>query len=509
MQLTMIPASYGEWIDLVYRRRRTALGSAMIIFGLVVVGTLIWPPVYASTCQVLVQDNRAQLLVSPGMQGNSQQSPSAITNPVSEQDLNSERELITSLYLVKEVVADMPVPPAFTRKPEMALGLIKGVMKLPVTGYRALHAVPHQSPREAWASDITRHLSASVIKRSNIIEVEFHSSDRVWTKTLLVRLMSKYLEFHAYLSHDPEAQQFFEEQASILKSRLDKSDDELRDYQLKTGIGDLDEQKRSMIARISELESKATAEEANISGTDEQLAIFASELHSTPERIEKESRSEQNMALQQLKPQVMQLRAEKAELLSRYQPNSQRIREIDAKLASEESILDSENHLEVNEETIDSNPVWTTIQTAMMQAAGDVAAQKARRAQYAGDVAAAQQQLATLISNGVDLRHLQRQVNTDQSAYAIYVQKTEEARTSEALNNNKLMNVSVAQPPNAPLQPESPNVPLNLFIGLLMAGVFGLAAACWEEERDPRIFSSGAVKSASGLSIIGVVDQSA
>jgi uncharacterized protein involved in exopolysaccharide biosynthesis len=508
MQLTMIPASYGEWIDLVYRRRRTAIGSALIIFGLIAVGTLVWPPVYASTCQVLVQDNRAQLLVSPGMQGSAQQGPSAISNPVSEQDLNSERELITSEYLVKQVVADMPVPPAFTRKPEMALAMIKGVIKLPITGYRALHDVPHQSPKDAWATDIARNLDASVIKRSNIIEVEFHSSDRAWTKTLLDRLMSKYLDFHAYLSHDPEAQQFFEEQASILKSRLDKSDDELRDYQLKTGIGDLEEQKHALITRISDLEAQATSEAANISGTEQQLAMFTSELQTTPVRIQKESRSEQNMALSQLKPQVMQLRAEKAELLSRYQPNSQRITEINAKLASEESILDSENHLEVNEETVDSNPVWITIQTAMMQATSDVAAEKAKRAQYAVDIAAAKQQLAALVSNGVDLQHLQRQVNTDQSAYAIYVQKTEEARTSEALNNNKLMNVSVAQPPNAPLQPQSPNVPLNLCVGLLMAGAFGLAAACWEEERDPRIFSSGAVNAASGLTIIGVVDES-
>jgi uncharacterized protein involved in exopolysaccharide biosynthesis len=391
----------------------------------------------------------------------------------------------------------------------MALAMVKGVMHLPVEGYSALHAVPRTAPKDAWANDIERNLSASVLKRSNIIEVEFHSSDRQWTKTFLVRLMSKYLEFHAYLSHDPEAQQFFEQQVAILKDRLDKSDNELRDYQLKTGIGDLDEQKHAMIARISELENQAANAAANISGTEQQIAMFTTELQTTPDRIKKESRSVQNMALQQLKPQVMQLRAERAELLSRYQPNSQRITEIDAKLASEESILDRENHLEVNEETVDSNPVWATIQTDMMQATGTVAAQKAMHDQYAIDIAQAQDQLAALVSNGVNLQHLQRQVSADQSAYAIYVQKTEEARTSEALNNNKLMNVSVAQPPIAPVQPVSPNVLLNLCVGFMMAGAFGLAAACWEEERDPRIFSSGAVNAACGLPIIAVLDENA
>ena len=457
----------------------------------------------------MVQDNRAQLLVSPGLQENAQQSPSAITNPVSEQDLNSERELITSLYLVKLVVADIPVPRAYTRKPGMALAMMKGVMRLPLTGYRAVHDIPRLTPKDAWALEIARNLSASVIKRSNIIEVEYQSSNRRWTKDLLDRLMSKYLEFHAHLSHDPEAQQFFEEQATILKDRLETSDDALRAYQLKTGIGDLAEQKRVTIAHISELENQAATADAQVSGSEQQITMLASELKTTPERIQKESRSVQNLALEQLKPQVMQLRAERAELLSRYQPNSQRIRVIDAKLASEESILDRENHLEVNEETMDSNPVWTTIQTDMKQAIGNVAAQKAMGEQFGEDIAVSKQQLAALVSNGVDLERLQRQVSADQSAYVAYVQKTEEARTSEALNSNKLMNVSVAQPPIAPVQPVSPDVPLNLCIGLLMAAAFGLATAYWEEERDPRIFSSAAASAASGLPIIALLDERA
>lgn len=509
MNLTMIPLNYRDWIDLIYRRRRTAIGAALVIFGVIAAGTLIWPPLYASSCQIMVQDNRAQLLVSPGLQQNSQQSPSAIANPVSEQDLNSERELITSLYLVKLVVADLPIPHAYTRKSGATVGLVKGLLRLPLAGYGALHDIPRVTPKDAWAFDITRNLGASVIKRSNIIEVEYRSSDRQWSKDLLDRLMTKYLEFHAHLSHDPEAQRFFEEQAMMLKDRLETSDNKLRAFELKTGISNLEEQKRSIIALIAELENEAAKAGAQVSGNEQKITTLASVLTTTPSRIQKESRSVQNLALDQLKPQVMQLRAERAELLSRYQPNSRRIQEIDAKLASEEAILDRENHLEVNEETVDSNPVWTTLQTDMKQATGNVAEQKAMRAEYGTEIAAANQQLAELVSNGVDLDRLQREVNADQGAYVAYVQKTEEARTSEALNTNKLMNVSIAQPPIIPAQPISPNVPMNLLIGLLLAGTFGLAAAFWEEERDPRIFSSAAVNASSGLPIIAVIGERA
>ena len=76
------------------------------------------------------------------------------------------------------------------------------------------------------------------------------------------------------------------------------------------------------------------------------------------------------MALAQLKPQVMQLRAERAELLTRYQPDSERIRQIDAKLAAAQKILDTEDHLEVSEKSTDINPLWETINTNLESGQG-------------------------------------------------------------------------------------------------------------------------------------------
>jgi uncharacterized protein involved in exopolysaccharide biosynthesis len=505
----MIPTKFNEWIEIGYRRRYIALTAGLTIFSVIVAGTLMLSPVYVSNCQILVQDNRAELLVSPGLQENAPQSPSALANPVSEQDLNSERELVTSLYLIRLVVADLPVPVTYNRQSGLSLGELKQVVRLPLTGYAALHDIPRLSPRDAWATDIARNISASVLKRSNIIEVDFRSHDARWSKDFLDRLIIKYMEFHAHLSHDPQAQRFFEEQTALLKSRLETSDDQLRDFQLKTGIGNLDEQKQALIARISELENESAKTEATMSGNQQEVSTLGSELKTMPQRIQKESRSVQNMALQQLKPQVAQLRAERAELLTRYQPNSERIKQIDAKLESEEGILDQENHLEVNEQTTDVNPVFTTIQTQLEQANSSAAEQKAIHDQLTRAIADANQELASLVTNGVDLQRLQRQVGADQDAYSSYVRKTEEARASEALNSNKLLNVSIAQPPMLPTQPSSPSVPLNFAVAIVIAIVFALAAAYWAEEQDPRIYSSSVVNHLTGLPVIAVVNERA
>ena len=177
----------------------------------------------------------------------------------------------------------------------------------------------------------------------------------------------------------PRRRSFTKQQTNLLKARLEASEGQLRDFQLKTGIGNLDEQKQALIARISDLQSTAAKTDAQISGDQQQVTALQSQLGSTPGRIEKETRQVQNLALQQLKPQVMQLRAERAELLTRYQPTSERIKQIDAKLASEEKILDNENHLEVNEQSTDVNPVWITLQTDLKQASTTASSGKATR----------------------------------------------------------------------------------------------------------------------------------
>jgi small-conductance mechanosensitive channel len=73
---------------------------------------------------------------------------------------------------------------------------------------------------------------------------------------------------------------------------------------------------------------------ASLDADDSLVANLQAQLAHTPQRLAKESKVVQNMALQQLKPQVLQLESERAELLSRYQPTSARIREIDAKLGA-------------------------------------------------------------------------------------------------------------------------------------------------------------------------------
>jgi capsular polysaccharide biosynthesis protein len=60
-------------------------------------------------------------------------------------------------------------------------------------------------------------------------------------------------------------------------------------------------------------------------------------------------------------------------------------------------------------------------------------------------------------------------------------------------------------PPTEPAEPRFPTIGLNLAGGLVLALFAGLAAAWWEERRDPTIYSTSAIAQSSTVPVIAVL----
>ena len=278
---------------------------------------------------------------------------------------------------------------------------------------------------------------------------------------------------------------------------------------MQNGITDLPAQKQALVNRLSDLEGQNQRTSTDLAFAREQVTMLQTQLGATPNQVAKETRSVQNLALQQLKPQVAQLQAERAELLARYQPTSQRIQEIDAKLAAAQHILDHEDHLEVQEKSTDLNPVWVTVDTNLQDSRVKAASLQASVKVLDDEIQKLHVALDKMVNNAVAMERLERQVMTDRETYLSYVRKSEEARTAGALNLNKILNVSIAQPPSTPLRPVFPNVPLNLMVGLLLGAALGVGVAYLEEMQDERVFSAATIADVCNLETIAILRNQA
>lgn len=487
------------WLEMALRRRRTLVAVSLTVFGVLALGSMLWPPHYRSSAKVLVHADRAELLVSPGMKQGSGNEPAVVASPVTEQDLNSEAELLASRYLIERTLAAGSKAEK-TGLASRAAGALQYVFALPQSSYDLLHGVSSPSAQELIAGRLARKLSVSVIKRSNVIEVSFRSNDAVMSQDFLSRLLDQYQELHALISHDPKAERFFLAQAGLLAERLSKAEERLQSTQLQTGITDLASQRSALVNQVYLLEAEHRKAAAELAAAREQILSLQKQIVTAPKNLAKESRIVQNLALQSLKPQILQLETERAELLSRYRPDSGRIREIDAKLAAARKILARENRTEVQETTTDLNPTWLALDSSLAQARSNAAALAASEAALRAQVEEGRAQMRALATDGLLVERTQREVDADQEAYLSYVRKGEEARAAQALNQSKILNVSVVQPPSRPLEPEFPRMPFNLAAAMMLGLVFGAFGAYAEERSDPRLYSAFEVAQLTGLS---------
>ena len=65
--------------------------------------------------------------------------------------------------------------------------MLRAIVHLPSNSYGAMHDIPNLAPRDKWAMDVARQLDAAVIKRSNVIEIDYRDGNRHWTKELSSR----------------------------------------------------------------------------------------------------------------------------------------------------------------------------------------------------------------------------------------------------------------------------------------------------------------------------------
>jgi uncharacterized protein involved in exopolysaccharide biosynthesis len=498
-----LPDTLEAWIELLFRRQRQFVWWAAGVFGLVAFLSMLCPPVFKSTAEILVQGDRQQMPVSSAIEVTQQtQQGIAISSP-EEEEMNSEIELLTSSYLIEQTVADLK--PNKASLGERLIEALSDTINLPSDLYNSLHNGPTPSPKQLWAEKLQRHLECTLMKRSNVIEITFASHNARWSRDFLARLLDHYLELRGQISHDPQAERFFNHQAELLRTRLAGSQEQLRALEIRTGIIDIDEQQKALVNQLTDFQAEYSKNQSELAGTNEQIVYLNTEIQKYPERIETDAKTVQNLALQTLKPEVLQLEAERAELLSRYLPDSKRIQSIDAKLNAARALLQGESTRDIQEVSTSVNPIWQGLSNSLAQAKVQETTLQASQSELALQIKLLQQQLKVLADNSVEIQRLRQQVETDKEIYLSYSLKGEEARAAEALNLNRILNANIAQPPTTPVEPSFPSTTINLIAGFMFACAFAFGVVYVAEMRDPKVYSREMASQVSGVPTVAVI----
>src|ERR1039457_1781259 len=202
-----------------FRRKPLVLSLFTGILAGVALVTWLMPRKYESSMKVLVKNERPDLVVSPDA-GNGGQ----LREDVSENEVNSEIELLTSNDLIVQVVR--------------ACHLYERASRTFLTA----DETPSQAFERA-ARKLKHDLDITPVRKANIIQITYSAPTPELAASVLRQLSIAYLDAHLNVHRTAGSQEFFRDQAARYAAKLRDAENRLSQFCLRNDLTSVAEQK--------------------------------------------------------------------------------------------------------------------------------------------------------------------------------------------------------------------------------------------------------------------------
>jgi uncharacterized protein involved in exopolysaccharide biosynthesis len=447
--------SIADITAVVVRRKWLILITFLLVFGGVTAGTLLMPKQYETRLKILVKNDRADTVVTADSN-----SGSGYRGEVSETQINTEIELLNSENLLQQVVIKC------------------GLERLEHSGASLPEGERRPVAIEKAVLRLQRDLKISPVRKADIIQVDYSAGDPRQAAAVLRQLSDSYLEAHLKVHATPGTYEFFRSQAARYKSELEKAETQLAEFRRENNIVMLAQQKEEMLLKSADSESALLQAEAAIGEYRYQSADTLKQLNAATPRLLTQSRTVPNQySVEHLGSMLAELQNRRTQLLAKFRPDDRLVQETDQEITDTQAALDKAMKLTELEQSTDVNPVHQTLQVEMAKQQSALAGVEARRDTLAQQAQRYRQQLMKLGNATAAYDDLARNQKEAEDNYLLYKRKTEEARIAESLDQQKIANVAIVETPTEPHLPSKPNVPVNLALGLILAGFISLGTA--------------------------------
>lgn len=459
---------------MIYRRRKLALLVFAGIFLTVGAVTMMMPSVYVARAQVMLKKERASTIISANEATDTDTRPT-----ISENILNSEIEILKSATLLRSVVNTN--------------GLYKRLVKP-----EAVAILDSALVVEIAVATFAKALECQAVPKSNIIEISYESEDPRLAAQLVNELCRRYVDRHLEVHESRGVYSFFQHQAQALHDTLQVVAAQLRQFEIENNLIAPDKQRELLLQKIAEYEGQRNAARAGAQAADRQVSFLEQQLANEPERIHTRKQRASATVLEAMKRELAELqvkydllRQEETRSRAATAPNSRLTRSLQARIAQLEEAIQAEQRTEQPTAVADISNTVLQLSSDLTRARMSLVGYRAQEEELQKAIDQQKALLAGLERATLTHEALLRQLHLHENNYLLYAKKQEEARISEALDREKVANVSIIDPASVPLTAVRPNRKMNLALGLALGVLVGLGAGLAAGYFDSMIRSRG------------------
>ncbi|MBI3666857.1 MAG: hypothetical protein HY236_11655 [Acidobacteria bacterium] len=341
-----------------------------------------------------------------------------------------------------------------------------------------------------------------------MISVKYAARDPVLAAEVLNTAAALYLEQHSAVHRNQETSGFFTHQAEYYKQALGEAQRVLSAFQQRREISLLEQQKQANLSRVTALEASFQETESQIRDAEQRAALLRRQLESLPVTIQAQSRTARNEALmERLKSLLVELENKRTELLTKYDPGYRLVQEVEKQIRDTRTTLEREQAATVVDQTETPNPIRQSVEGELLRTESLIAGLWARRTSVAKDLMYYKDNQQTLERLTADHKDLQRRVKVAEENYLLYQKKQEESRIADAMDQQKILNVSVLERAVPPALPVERHQLLILLLGLVVAAFAGAGCALMAEHFNPSIWGATELITYTGLPVLATIPK--
>lgn len=440
-----------------FRQKRTLIGSFVAFAILASLAAYALSNSYKCKMEILVNRER----VDPSVTSQTTTQGPTAQLPLTEEEINSEAELLVSPDLLKQVVLANHLQD-LERK-----SIVAWILNPKNEDWFVSRAVDH----------LAKSLNIEVVKKTNMVGVTYKSTDPKLAYGVMDKLSNLYLEKHLTVHRPTGSFEFFSKETERYKTALAKSEGELSEFGSTEGMVVPDVQRTNLAqVAMNTLASYHTAQQA-IAAAKERIATDEKQMNATPARSTTQQVSTSaDILLQQLQTSLLAAQVKRTQLAMKYDPSYPLMQEADKEIAQTEAAIADAKKFQYVNETTDRDPTFEFLREDIARANTELAAQKATATAMKQSLDSVQAEMVKVDKSALKQQDLLREVKADEANYLLYLSKREQERTSDALDQKRIGNVSIAVPPVLPILPAySPF--LILAVGVFLATFMSIGLA--------------------------------
>jgi uncharacterized protein involved in exopolysaccharide biosynthesis len=290
------------------------------------------------------------------------------------------------------------------------------------------------------------------------------STNQEWAAKVVNRAAELYQEQQIKVRNTQGIEKFYDEQDQRLRTDLIKAEQELKAFQQREAIVDAGQEVNSSLSALATAEKSLKDTESLIRETEKRVAILETQLKGQQPTVSSSKSIQTDPVYGSIRSRLTQLELERQSLLQRYLPKDRLVLDKEREIVELRKQLEQAEKTTVGSESISLNAVYQRILNELLSAKVQLQGLREKRDSDASQVASYSASASDKKQKSFEFDRLQQVVNAKKDALALYKKRAEEARISDAMDEQKFGNAFILEKASPPLSPAGRSTTLLILV---------------------------------------------